>query len=86
MAGRLPTLYLSDEINSEWQNQDAFGKYRDHFAPSHYLMPDNFGKFNKEICVNGTKLSDNFTLLDFHLFPRNFAWSMPCSHEDSRIS
>jgi hypothetical protein len=77
--------YLWDEIHSDWQNQEAVGKYGGHFAPSYYLMPDNFGEFKKEIFVTRTKPSGNFKLLDFHVFPKNFAWSMAFTHEDGWI-
>ena len=61
------------------------GKYGKHFAPSYYLLPDNLGKFKKEIVVTRTKPSSNTKLLDFHVFPKNFAWSMAFTHEDGWI-
>jgi len=77
--------YLWNEIHRDWQNQKVVGKYGKHFAPSYYLLPDNLGKFKKEIVVTRTKPSSNTKLLDFHVFPPNFTWSIAFTHEDGWI-
>lgn len=77
--------YLWDEIHSEFQNQDAIKKYEMHFAPSYYLIPDNFGEFQKQVFVSLEKPNGNSSLSDYHIFPKNFAWSMAFTHEDGWI-
>jgi len=77
--------YLWDEIQSDCQNHDALAAYEAHFAQSYYLMPDNFGEFNKEIFVSRIKPSGNPRRFDFHVFPINFAWSVAFTHEDGWI-
>ena len=74
--------YLWDEIHSEYQNKDAMEQYESHFAPSYILMDDNFGQHGHKLFVSRVKPQGNSHLGDFHVFPKNFAWSMAFTHED----
>jgi len=77
--------YLWDEIHSEAQNEKATEEYMLNFAPSYFLMEDNFGQDLKQIFVTSTKPIENKKLMDFHVFPKNFAWNMAFTHEDGWI-
>ena len=77
--------YLWDEMHSKFQNADAIAEYNKHFAPSYFLMPDNFAEFEKQIYVSRTKPMGNPKLSDFHVFPKNLAWSTAFTHEDGWI-
>ena len=77
--------YLWDEIHSNNQNADALMEYEKHFASSYYLMLDNFGQHEKEIYVSTQKPTGNEKLRDFHVFPKNLAWSIAFTHEDGYI-
>jgi len=77
--------YVWDEIHSKHQNTDAIIEYEKHFASSYFLMPDNFGEFEKQIYVSRTKPIGNPKLSDFHVFPKNLAWSIAFTHEDGWI-
>jgi hypothetical protein len=77
--------YLWDEIHSDNQNADATAEFEKHFATSYYLMLDNFGENEKEIYVSTQKPAGNAGLKDFHVFPKNLAWSIAFTHEDGYI-
>lgn len=77
--------YLWDEIHSEHQNKEALLQYERHLAPSYILIEDNFGQHEKIVFVSKTKPSGNPKLSDFHVFPKNLAWSMAFTHEDGWI-
>lgn len=77
--------YLWDEIHSQFQNSDALEKYESHSAPSYYVIPDNFDELEKRVYVCREKPQGNPFLADFHIFPKNFSWSMVFNHEDAWI-
>jgi hypothetical protein len=77
--------YLWDEIHSDTQDELATQMYSENLAPSYFLMEDNFGQVLKQIFVTSIKPIENKYLMDFHVFPKNFAWSMAFTHEDGWI-
>ena len=77
--------YLWDEIHSKFQNEEALEQYSLHQASSYFIIADNFGEFEKRVFVSRTKPNGNLNLADFHVFPKNLAWSMAFTHEDGWI-
>lgn len=77
--------YLWDELQSPWHNTKALRRYQELEAVSYYIMPDCFGTPSHPMLVTNSKPNANAYLKDFHVFPKNLAWSMAFTHEDGWI-
>lgn len=77
--------YLWDELQSCWQNAEALRRYQELEALNYYIMPDCFGAPGHEMLITNIKPSANTHRQDFHVFPKNLAWSMAFTHEDGWI-
>ncbi|GLX84520.1 hypothetical protein tloyanaT_07720 [Thalassotalea loyana] len=76
--------YVWDEMNSELENKKAIEQYEKHEAPTYILMEDSFGQDEKVLYIIHEK-PNNTQLQDFHVFPKNLAWTMAFTHEDGWI-
>ncbi len=77
--------YMWDVMNSEFQLEDAVEEYGKEAAPHYVILEDCFGQDEKEIYITKQKPTGNNKLQDFHVFPKNMAWSMSFTHEDGWI-
>ncbi|MDK9683270.1 MULTISPECIES: hypothetical protein [Pseudoalteromonas] len=74
--------YLWDELKEFTSNDEALTDFSSHQALNYYIMPDYFKPGEDSIYVTNKKPQGNLHRQDFHVFPKNFAWSMAFTHED----
>lgn len=77
--------YMWDVMGCDLQRDEALAVYESHRAPSYILMEDCFGFDEKVVYVTPQKPDGNKRRKDFHVFPKNMAWSMAFTHEDGWI-
>lgn len=77
--------YVWDEMGCDLQKEQALLEYQGLVAHEYVIMEDCFGHDNKELYTTKQKPKDNVDLEDFHVFPKNMAWSMSFTHEDGWI-
>jgi hypothetical protein len=72
-------------MGCDLQKEQAISEYEKQVAHEYIIMEDCFGNDNKELYITKEKPKDNLELEDFHVFPKNMAWSMSFTHEDGWI-
>ncbi|TLU61884.1 hypothetical protein FE810_13795 [Thalassotalea litorea] len=77
--------YVWDEMTCEFQKDAALIEYENQISHEYVIMEDCFGHDRSEIYITNKKPTGNSYLEDFHVFPKNMAWSMSFTHEDSWI-
>ena len=77
--------YMWDIMDCEFESEEATQEYNKHEAPTYIIMEDCFGQDEKVVYVVSQKPTSNEHLQDFHIFPKNLAWSMAFTHEDGWI-
>ena len=77
--------YMWDLLKCEHDREEALGIYKIHDSPKYVVMEDCFGHDDQVVYITKHKPENNNELLDFHVYPTNFAWSMAFTHEDGWI-
>lgn len=77
--------YMWDIMGCDLDREEAIDFYSKLEAPRYIIMEDCFGCDNKEVYIVSRKPKSNEGLRDFHVFPKNLAWSMAFTHEDGWI-
>jgi len=77
--------YMWDIIDCDLENEEAVKEYEKYESPRYVIMEDCFGQDEKEVYIVEQKPLNNVKLQDFHVFPKNLAWSMAFTHEDGWI-